>query len=141
MVNLSELNPHQILCSASKYTRKFFWNPDFQDCPKELQQEMQILCVMFTEEVGGIVIVYFDDNGSITMVSSGEEDDPYFDRIGSGLKLEQVKEKSASSSKELKHIISFTARTLNGTTGTVSKGKKYVICYRRRKHKYYSRTF
>lgn len=91
MVNLSELNPHRILCSASKYTRKFFWNPDFQDCPKELRQEMQILCVMFTEEVGGIVIVYFDDNGSITMVSSGEEDDPYFDRIGSGLKLEQVK--------------------------------------------------
>ena len=90
-VDLRKCYQEHMAGRASKYTRKFFWNPDFQDCPKELQQEMQILCVMFTEEVGGIVIVYFDDNGSITMVSSGEEDDPYFDRIGSGLKLEQVK--------------------------------------------------
>ena len=33
----------------------------------------------------------FSKGGKMGRIYAGEEDDPYFDRIGSGLKLEQVK--------------------------------------------------
>lgn len=59
--------------------------------PKELQDQLHILCVLFTVDVGGIVFIYFDEDGSVNMMSTAEPDDIYYDKIGSGLKLEQVK--------------------------------------------------
>ena len=44
-----------VLCGASAYEQKFYFNPDFQALPEQIRQELQIMCVLFTEDVGGIL--------------------------------------------------------------------------------------
>ena len=34
-----------ILCSASKYTQKYYLNEDFDNLPTEVKKELRILCI------------------------------------------------------------------------------------------------
>ena len=79
-----------VLCSASRYTRKFYLNPDFQNLPDEVQKELKVMCVLFTEDVGGIILLMFDENGNLRIVTDAEEDDILFDEIGCDLKVRQL---------------------------------------------------
>ncbi|MBE5932930.1 MAG: hypothetical protein E7263_05850 [Lachnospiraceae bacterium] len=79
-----------VLCSASKYTEKYYLNPDFEGLPELIRQELQIMCVLFTEDVGGIILLEFDENGSLQLKTHCEEDDILYDEIGSVLKVKQL---------------------------------------------------
>ena len=50
------------LCGASWYNQKYFFNPDFSRIPKDVQEELQILCVSFTEDVGGVLTIEFGED-------------------------------------------------------------------------------
>ena len=39
-----------VLCGASAYDEKYYWNPLFQKVPKSIQEELRIICVLFTQE-------------------------------------------------------------------------------------------
>ena len=43
-----------ILCGSSSYEKIFYFNPEFESLPKQINDELQIMCVLFTEDVGGI---------------------------------------------------------------------------------------
>ena len=43
-----------VLCGASSYEQKYYFNQDFASLPEAVKQELQIMCVLFTEDVGGI---------------------------------------------------------------------------------------
>ena len=45
-----------VLCAASAYEQKFYLNPDFMTLPESVRQELQIMCVWFTEDIGGILL-------------------------------------------------------------------------------------
>ena len=45
----------KILCGASHYEQLFYFNPEFDSLPKAIKEELNILCVLFTEDVGGIL--------------------------------------------------------------------------------------
>ena len=79
-----------VLCSASRYTKKYFLNPDFQNLPKEVQDELKIMCVLFTEEVGGVILLMFDKGGNLKLMTEAEEDDILYDEIGSELKIRKL---------------------------------------------------
>ncbi|MGI6072301.1 MAG: DUF6145 family protein [Lachnospiraceae bacterium] len=82
-------NP-KILCGASYYGRKFYLNELYDGLPKQIKDELKIMCVLFVDEVSGIIILEFDDEGSLQIVVSAVEDDFYFDEIGSRLKVKQL---------------------------------------------------
>ena len=44
-----------VLCGASSYEQKYYFNKDFNSLPDHVKQELQIMCVLFTEEIGGIL--------------------------------------------------------------------------------------
>ena len=44
-----------VLCGASAYEQKFYFNQDFNALPDHVKKELQIMCVLFTEDVGGIL--------------------------------------------------------------------------------------
>ena len=48
------------------------------------------MCVMLTEEVGGILVLEFDEDGYLQLITDAEEDDILYDEIGSGLKIHQI---------------------------------------------------
>ncbi len=81
-----------ILCGASHYEQLFYFNPDFDSLPKEIKQELNIVCVLFTEDVGGIIRFEFDEEGSLNIAVEAKEDDLLFDEIGSVLKVKQIQQ-------------------------------------------------
>jgi hypothetical protein len=79
-----------ILCAASVYEEKYYLNPDFLGLPTSIQQELQIMCVLYTAEVGGILTLHFDDYGNLLLHVTARENDLLFDEIGSVLKIKQI---------------------------------------------------
>ena len=47
------------------------------------------MCVMYTEDVGGILELVFDEDGSLDFRTSCKENDFFYDEIGSVLKIKQ----------------------------------------------------
>ena len=47
------------------------------------------MCVLYTEDVGGILTLYFDEDGCLQFQTSCEESDYFYDEIGSVLKIKQ----------------------------------------------------
>ena len=81
-----------VLCSASKYKEKFFFNEDFDGLPELVKKELQIMCVLFTEDVGGIIVLEFDEEGNLNIKTEAYEEDILYDEIGSVLKVKQLRE-------------------------------------------------
>ena len=73
------------LCGASAYEKKFYFNQDFNALPDHVKKELQIMCVLYTEDVGGILTLEFDENGRLQFKTEALEADARYDEIGSGL--------------------------------------------------------
>lgn len=78
------------LCAASNYTQKYFLNSDFDALPEQIKNELQILCVLFTEEVGGVIRLGFDEEGTLEIRTEADEEDILYDEIGAALKIKQL---------------------------------------------------
>lgn len=82
-----------VLCGANSYDMKYYFNEKFDAIPESIKNELHILCVLFTEEVGGIFTVAFEEDGSVLLETDAEEDDIYYDEISSGLMVAEVRRK------------------------------------------------
>ncbi len=91
----------QILCACSAYERKYYLNPRFYSLPDQIQDELQILAVTMTEDVGGVFTMEFDEDGCLYMSAMAEENDFAFDEIGSHLKIKQYQSRYADLMEEL----------------------------------------
>ena len=80
------------LCGASAYEKKFYFNQDFNALPDHVKKELQIMCVLYTEDVGGILTLEFDENGRLQFKTEALEADARYDEIGSGLKIKQLQQ-------------------------------------------------
>lgn len=79
-----------VLCGASAYEKKFYLNDNFESLPEQVKEELKIMCVLFTEDVGGVLTLEFDDEGSLELSVSAAQGDILFDEISSGLKIKQL---------------------------------------------------
>lgn len=82
----------KILCGASHYEQLFYFNPEFDSLPKTIKDELKIMCVLFTEDVGGIIRLEYDEDGNLNFAVESKEDDYFFDEIGSVLKIKQLRQ-------------------------------------------------
>ena len=78
------------LCGSSAYEKKFYLNDDFNGLPQQIKDELKIACVLYTEEIGGVLTIEYDEEGNLNFVTDYKEDDFMFDEIGSGLKIKQM---------------------------------------------------
>ena len=65
-------------------------NPDFEALPESVKNELKIMCVLYTEDVGGILTLVFDEKGELCFEVTSEESDFMFDEIGSRLKIKEL---------------------------------------------------
>ncbi len=79
-----------VLCGANAYEQKYYLNPDFENLPGQIKEELQILCVLYTEEIGGIFTIEYDENGSLLLKTESRSDDFMYDEIGGELKIRQL---------------------------------------------------
>lgn len=79
-----------ILCVSNSYEKKYYLNPEFMGLPKTVKDDLQIMCVLFTEDVGGILTFGFEPDGDLKMSVTADEGDLLFDEIGSELKIKEI---------------------------------------------------
>ena len=84
-----------ILCASSSYEKKFWLNDDFKSLPEQIQQELKIMCVLFTEDIGGILSLEYEENGTLVFRVDSDESDFLYDDIGSVLKIKQLQREKA----------------------------------------------
>ena len=88
-----DLEERIVLCGANAYEQKYYFNEKFNGIPESIKDELHIICVLFTEEVGGIFTIVFEQDGSISLETQAEEDDIYYDEISSGLLVSEIRRK------------------------------------------------
>lgn len=79
-----------VLCGSSAYEKKFYFNEDFSTLPESVREELQIMCVLFTEDVGGVLTLEYDEDGNLDLKVAADENDLLYDDIGSALKIKQL---------------------------------------------------
>lgn len=104
-----------ILCVSSKYEEKYYLNEDFENLPASIQRELQIMCVLYTEDIGGILTLEFDSKGNLNFITAANEGDLLFDDIGSALKIKQMREdrKELLEALETYYKVFFLGETIN----------------------------
>lgn len=96
------------LCVSNGYQKKFYLNNNFDGLPQSIRDDLKVLCVLYTEDVGGILELYFDEDGYLQFRTSSEENDFNYDEIGSVLKIKQYQ----SQKRELLEAVETYYRVL-----------------------------
>ena len=89
------LDENTVLCASSAYEKKYYLNDNFSNLPEQIKQELQIMCVLFTEEVGGILMLQYNEDGTLELVTQCDEGDILYDEIGSALKIKEIQRTKA----------------------------------------------
>ena len=102
-------NEKVVLCGASAYEQKYYFNQDFASLPQSVQDELHVMCVMFTVEIGGIFTMWFDSDGSLAFETEAVDADAMYDEIGGALRIKQYQEekKELLESLELYYRVFF----------------------------------
>lgn len=79
-----------VLCGANAYEEKYYLNEQFKGLPSQIQEELQIMCVLYTHEIGGIFLMEFDENGDLQFKTEAAENDFSYDEIGSVLRIKKL---------------------------------------------------
>ena len=97
-----------VLCGANAYEKKYYFNKEFDKIPESIKEELHIICVLFTEEVGGIFTFCFDEEGNLEMETDAAPEDYLYDEIGSGLLVRKIRD----TKQELLQSLSLYYRVL-----------------------------
>lgn len=81
-----------VLCGSNSYEKRYYFNDEFGSLPDHIKRELQIMCVWFTEECGGILTMEYEEDGTLEFKFSTTEYDGYYDEIGADLKIKQYRE-------------------------------------------------
>lgn len=113
-----------VLCGASSYEQKYYFNPDFNSLPESIKQELQIMCVLYTEDIGGILTLEFDEDGNLQFKTEALDVDAMYDEIGSVLKIKklQTEKKELLESLELYYRVFFLGENLEEDAENVDNG-------------------
>lgn len=79
-----------VLCGANAYEKKYYFNEQFSAIPESIKEELHIICVLFTEEIGGIFTMVFEEDGTLQLETTAADEDYLYDEIGSGLLIKEI---------------------------------------------------
>lgn len=80
-----------VLCVANGYDKKYYLDENFENMPQSIKDELKIICVLFTEEIGGIIQFIFDEEGNLEIEAEKNSDDFMYDEVGAGLLIGKIK--------------------------------------------------
>ena len=108
-----EMEDRVVLCCSNAYEKKFYLNQDFQALPQHIKDELKIMCVLYTEEIGGILTLEFDEDGSLQFRTEALDADAMYDEIGSVLRIKKIQQEKEEllESLELYYRVFFLGET------------------------------
>ena len=90
-----------VLCGASAYEEKYYFNPMFERLPEDIRKELRIICVLFVEEIGGIFLMEFGEDGELLFRTEAKDSDYNYDDIGAGLMIKEIRANRADLLRSL----------------------------------------
>ena len=99
-----ENEDNMVLCAANSYTEKYFFNKHFDLIPEDMKEELHVICVLFASEVGGIFMMYFEDDGELCLKSEHDEDDLMYDEVSAGLMISEIRRTRAEMIDQLEQF-------------------------------------
>ena len=90
-----------VLCGSNAYEKKYYFNPLFDSVPESVKEELHIICVLFTEAAGGVFLIVFEPDGSISMETEAAEEDILYDDITAGLLVSEIRRHRQTLFEEL----------------------------------------
>ena len=81
-----------VLCGANSYEEKYYFNEEFAAIPQAVQDELKIMCVLFTEECGGILTLEYAPDGTLLLCTRADDYDYLYDEIETGLQIRRLQE-------------------------------------------------
>ncbi len=105
-----------VVCGANAYEQKYYFNEKFAKIPQSLQDELRIICVLYTQEVGGIFTIVFDEEGELIFETQAEEYDITYDEVSSGLLIGEIRRNRAEllESLELYYRVFICGESIDG---------------------------
>lgn len=85
-----------VLCAANAEIQKYYFNTDFDRLPEEVKQKLQILCVEFTEDVGGVFLIRFSEGGTVQLSFEAVQDE-----IGAEVRIRRLQKEEETLWKQL----------------------------------------
>lgn len=79
-----------VLCGANTYEKKYYFNQMFDRLPEAVKEELHVISVLFTEEVGGVFTMAFAADGTLLLETEADEEDILYDEIGSALLVKEL---------------------------------------------------
>ena len=79
-----------VLCAASAYEQKYYFNGIFSQIPGDVKDQLRIICVLFTEDIGGIILFVFDEEGHLQIRTQAKDSDYQYDEIGAVLAVKEI---------------------------------------------------
>lgn len=89
------MDGRKVLSVSNSYEQKYYLNEEFDSLPESVKDELKIMSVLYTEDVGGILTLAYDEDGTLEFDVMCDEGDLLFDEIGSVLKIKQLREQKA----------------------------------------------
>ena len=81
-----------VLCGANSYEAKYYFNEAFSAIPRSVRDELKIMCVLFTEDCGGILTLEFAPDGTLLLCTRADDYDYLYDEIEMGLQIRRIQE-------------------------------------------------
>lgn len=110
------LDEEVVLCASSAYEQKYYLNEDFSNLPDSIKDELKIMCVLFTEEVGGILTLKYEEDGTLLLETQADEGDLLYDDIACGLLMKRIQNEKRDllESLEMYYKVFFLGEDING---------------------------
>ena len=70
-----EQESHCSVRGKCHHEQKYYFNEAFHNIPESIKEELHIICVLFTEEVGGVFTIVFEEDGSVSLETDACEED------------------------------------------------------------------
>lgn len=90
-----------VLCGANAYEQKYYFNEEFKKIPQSIQDELRVICVLYTQEVGGIFTMVFNEEGELEFETNADEYDITYDEVSSGLLIGEIRRNRAEMLQSL----------------------------------------
>lgn len=82
---------YMVLCGSNSYNQKYYLDKRFEKLPTKVKEELKIMCVLFTEEVGGTITFSYNEDGELEIETGCDEGDLLYDDIGAGLLVKKLR--------------------------------------------------
>ena len=79
-----------VMAAASFEKQKYYIAPEFAALPDTIKDELKIMCVLYTQDVGGVLTLEYEEDGTLCFRTESEEGDFSYDEIGSILKIKEL---------------------------------------------------